>query len=342
MQHPIHPITDRLPIIDLHCDLLVYLTDVPGSAPDKVEEIGCAVPALTEGNVKLQVMALYSASEFGSTNYAGLQRDMFKLLAEADNNLNAVTNVEELRQAFQHQNSIGMVAAIENASGFCEESEPLEEGFKKLEKIITDCGRVLYISFTHHTGNRFGGGNMTTQGITRDGQMLLDYLHGRRIAVDLSHTSDALAFDILNHIDKERLDIPVMASHSNFRPVWEHNRNLPDELTQEIIRRRGLIGMNFLRAFLNTDDPEALLHHIMYGFNNGAQDAICFGADYFYTADHPDPSRFPFYHKEYEHAGGSYKYILDRLEDLLSEELLAKLAFGNATRFIEELWSGDA
>ena len=332
--------TPRLPIIDMHCDLLVYLTDVPGSAPDKVEDIGCTLPALAEGNLKLQVMAIYSAAEPGSTHYAALQRDMFKQLAEEEaNNLAAVTDVESLQKAMQNESSIGMVAAIENAAGFCEEAEPLEDGFKKLEKIITDCGRILYISLTHHTGNRFGGGNMTQSGITRDGKMLLDYLHGRRIAIDLSHTSDALAFDILTHIDTERLDIPVLASHSNFRPVWHHNRNLPDELTQEIIHRKGLIGINFLRAFLHTEEPEALLHHIQYGLSKGAQDAICFGADYFYTADSTDLSRIPYYYKEHEQAGTSYNYILNRLKDEVPQEQLDKLAFLNVQRFIERIWS---
>jgi microsomal dipeptidase-like Zn-dependent dipeptidase len=332
-----YPVT--LPIMDMHCDLLVYLSDVPGSAIDNVEEIGCALPALTQGNVKLQVMAIYSATAPNSTGYAALQGHIFQGLAQSTKGcLEPVTDVASLHRAIRSEN-IGMVAAIENASGFCEENEPLEEGFKKLEKLIGQVERVLYISLTHHTGNRFGGGNMTDTGITRDGRMLLDYLHGRRIAIDLSHTSDALAFDILNHIDRERLDLQVIASHSNFRPVWEHNRNLPDELTQEIIRRRGLIGMNFLRAFLNTGDPEALLHHILYGFEKGAEDVICFGADYFYTADHPDPERFPFYFREHEQAGNSYAYLLGRLQEHLTQEQLEKLAYRNVQRFVERLWA---
>ncbi|MFD2246374.1 dipeptidase [Pontibacter ruber] len=335
------PAPASLPIIDMHCDLLVYLSDVPGAAIDNVEEIGCALPALTQGNVKLQTMAIYSATEPGSTNYALLQSQVFQELAKSTKDcLDPVTSIPALHEAFTKEN-VGMVAAIENASGFCEENDTLEDGFKKLEKLITNTERILYISFTHHMPNRFGGGNMSDLGITTDGKMLLDYLHGRRIAVDLSHTSDALAFDILNHIDTEKLDIPVIASHSNFRPVWHHNRNLPDELAQEIIRRGGLIGMNFLRAFLNTGDPEALLHHIMYGFEKGAEDAICFGADYFYFADHPDPERYPFYYKEHEHAGNSYAYLLNRLQGMLSQEQLEKLAFRNAQRFIERLWAPE-
>ncbi len=332
-------INQRLPIIDLHCDLLVYLTDVPNANRDNIEEIGCALPALTEGNVKLQVMAIYSATAPGSTQYAALQRDMFEILAkDPTNNLRAVTTAEQLQQALQDKESIGMVAAVENASGFCEEDEPLEDGFKKLEKIITSCGRILYISMTHNDENRFGGGNFSDKGITRDGKMLLDYMHGRKIAIDLAHTSDALAHDILTHIDKERLDIPVIASHSNFRAIWDQKRNLPDEISQEVIKRNGLIGVNFLRSFLNTEDPEALLHHIMYGLEQGAKDAICFGADYFYFADHPDPARYPFYYKEHEQAGSSYNYILSKLQRELPKEQLEKLAYKNAQQFIARVW----
>jgi membrane dipeptidase len=330
----------RLPIIDLHCDLLVYLSDVPGSAIDNVAEIGCSLPALTQGNVRLQAMAIYCATAPGSTKYAHLQAEIFRRLATDERScLTAVTDVESLQNALSGSGDIGMIASIENASGFCEEDEPLEDGFKKLEKIIEAVDRLLYISFTHHLGNRFGGGNSTDQGITRDGKMLLDYLHGRRIAVDLSHTSDALAHGILEHIDRERLDIPVMASHSNFRPIWEHNRNLPNELVQEIIRRKGLIGMNFLRAFVNTGEPDALLQHIRYGFEQGAEDAICFGADYFYTSDFPDPTRVPFYFPEHEQASTSYTYLLERLQEHLTPQQLEKLAYRNAQRFIERIWS---
>ncbi|MEJ8801158.1 dipeptidase [Pontibacter sp. H249] len=334
-----HTFPHRYPIIDLHCDLLVYLTDVPDSKLDNIAEIGCAVPALTEGNVKLQVMAIYSATAPGSTRYAALQRDMFAQLATNTScGLHAVTTPEQLQQALQNDKGIGMVAAVENASGFCEEDEPLEDGFKKLEKIIEACGRILYISMTHNDDNRFGGGNFSDKGITRDGQMLLDYIHGRRIAIDLAHTSDALAHDILTHIDKERLDVPVIASHSNFRALWDQRRNLPNELAQEVIRRGGLIGMNFLRHFLSSDNPEALMHHIMYGLDMGAQDALCFGADYFYFADSPNLDRFPYYFKEHEQAGTSYNFILERLQNTLPQDQLAKLAYGNAQQFIQRLW----
>jgi len=47
---------------------------------------------------------------------------------------------------------------------------------------------------------------------------------GKQIPIDLSHTSDLLAEGILNHIDSQKLEIPVIASHSNFRAIWNHRR----------------------------------------------------------------------------------------------------------------------
>jgi membrane dipeptidase len=72
------------------------------------------------------------------------------------------------------------------------------------------------------------------------------------------------------------LQVPILASHSNFRTVFKHPRNLPDEIAREIILQKGVIGINFLRAFVNDKNPDALLDHIEYGMKLGAEDALCF------------------------------------------------------------------
>src|SRR5690606_14145701 len=129
--------------------------------------------------------------------------------------------------------------------------------------------------------NRFGGGNFTPGvGLKPDGEELLRYLSSRRIALDLAHTSDATAYDLLTFIDRHSLDVPVIASHANFRAVHDNPRNLPLELVQEVVRRQGLIGINFLKKFVNPTRPEALLDHIGYGLAHARQ-ALCFGADFF-------------------------------------------------------------
>ncbi len=183
------------PVIDLHCDLLSYLTR-PNSTIYDTNEIGCAIPFLKEGNVKLQVMAIFAAVEEKSHEFGLQQSEIFKRLNEAENELYRFE--KQHLQNFGDNNNIGILASVESGSAFCNEKIPLKEGFKNLEKIIGNVGNLLYISFTHHTENRFGGGNYSNIGLKNDGKALVDYLDKKNIAIDFSHTSDALAYDLLN------------------------------------------------------------------------------------------------------------------------------------------------
>lgn len=326
----------KYPIIDMHCDLLSYLEYVKGAHPF-FEKIGCNLNALKEGHVKFQVMAIYTGTEAGSSAIGLKESEIFKeLLTQHSDKITLVKDRSSLDTAIKSE-KIGAVVAIENASGICEEDELIENAFKKLDKIISNVERVLYISFTHHGENRFGGGNYTKAGLKDDGRKLLDHMHGKNIALDLSHTSDALAYGQLEHIEKYKLDIPLIASHSNFRSIFDHPRNLPDDLAKEIIKRKGVIGLNFLRAFLNPDDPTVFYDHVLHGIKIGGEDAMCFGADYFYASE-PDPKRLPYYHKDKEDAS-CYPTLLKNLGGKVPEGFLDKMSHKNVLNFISRIWS---
>jgi microsomal dipeptidase-like Zn-dependent dipeptidase len=326
----------KIPIIDTHCDLLSYLTVIPEARADKTEDIACAIPFLKEGNVKMQVLAIYTNVVDNSMDLATAQALQYKkMLKEFSNEVSALDL--HLLSDLENQSKISLITAIENAAGLANEVVSIEKAFEQLEKLISLTGKMAYISLTHHTENRFGGGNYTEGiGLKDDGKRLLDYISGRKIAIDLSHTSDLLAVGILDHIDRANLDLPVNASHSNFRAVWDHKRNLTDEIVQEIIRRKGIIGVNFLRAFLDNDIPERIFEHILYGIEAGAGDHLCFGADFFYTQNFPDKTRFPFYFPLVENAG-KYPSVLEILAESLSIGQLEKLAYKNAQQFFFNL-----
>jgi microsomal dipeptidase-like Zn-dependent dipeptidase len=323
----------------MHCDLLVYLATTPHADPENSEDIGCALPLLSTGNVKLQVLAIYTAVEPGSTKIALKESCEYQqLIHNYDSQVLPVQDLNTL-DSLPKGEKIGVLAAVENAAGFCEEDDDLAIGFERLEKIIRHVGNILYITVTHHTENRFGGGNFSDNvGLKPDGEALLDYLDGRKIAVDFSHMSDALALGILDYITKQNLHIPVLASHSNFRKVWDHKRNLPDEIAAEIVHRRGIIGMNFIRAFVDDTKPEALGEHIFYGLDHWGDQALCFGADYFYAGSHPDQTRQPFYFKEHGDAS-LMPEILEKLSANLSAQQLQGLAYQNAMHFMRRIWA---
>jgi microsomal dipeptidase-like Zn-dependent dipeptidase len=69
----------------------------------------------------------------------------------------------------------------------------------RLDEIVRACKKLFYISFTHHTENRFGGGNYSDNiGLKKDGEQLLEYMDGKSIAIDFAHASDQLMIDALN------------------------------------------------------------------------------------------------------------------------------------------------
>ncbi len=326
------------PVIDLHCDLLAYLLSTTPLNPFDRERIGSSFPALAEGGVKLQVMAIFTPTKSGSTAMALRQSQIFQeLCTDHAGYCYVVDDVEALDQ-LPTDDRLGMIAAIENASGICEEDEPLEKGLERLEQIISNTSRLLYVGLTHHPENRFGGGNNSAAGLKEDGKTLLQYLSGRKIAIDFSHASDALAYGMLEYIDQHNLDLPIIASHSNYREVFHHVRNLPDDLAKDIIKRKGLIGLNFLRAFVNNDDSNALYDHLAHGLQLGGAQAVCFGADYFCTDHHPDRSRVPFYYPEHSDAT-RYPAILATIADRVDPNLVTAMSSENVLRFMRRLWA---
>jgi len=327
----------HFPVADLHCDLLSFMAKVPKADPFDPNQIACAFPWLKAGGVRAQVLAIYTDVHPESMELASQQANLFVKFLE-----DYPETVCRWDAAFQQQleatDQLGIIASVENAAGIGTLTATWKEIYAQFDALLEKVGSLAYISLTHHTENRFGGGNYTEGiGLKEDGKRLLDYLAGKQIPVDLSHTSDLLAEGILNYIDRHHLPIPILASHSNFRRIWDHKRNLTDEFAQEIIHRNGIIGVNFLRAFLDNEQPERLFEHLIYGSKLDEQ-AIAFGADFFYTQDFPDPSRHPFYFPLAENAS-KYPSILAQLSQELSEGQLRKLAYENVFRFYQNLWS---
>jgi len=314
----------NIPVIDLHCDLTFYLVEKPHSTPFNTE-IGCAIPHLHSGNVKTQVMGFFTPSEPVEHGVAKKQAQIFNAW------INDYDEVE--RYGGQDSSKIKIIPAIENASGFCHEDEDLDHGLQELEKIIEIAGNIFYIGFIHWNDNRFGGAAGSNTGLKDDGSVLLDYLDTRNITVDLAHSGDNLITDIFDYVDKKGLNIPIIASHSNFRPIWQHKRNLPDALAREIINRNGLIGINFMRDYLGNDDS-SIIRHIEYGLKLGAEDILAIGSDFFWDETKPGDKT---YFKKYVSAA-TYPKLLSEISDKFSLAFAEKIAYRNAQSFLEKYY----
>lgn len=323
------------PVIDLHCDLLMSLGE-SGAQRDQDPTLRCSYPQLIRGGVALQTLALFTETGRGSHTTFAQQLNAFDALS--GQRWQRARFPLEITPPTVHT-PVQVILAIENASGVLEEDEPLSLLFERLQTLVQRYGPLLYISLTWNTENRFGGGNATDIGLKEDGARLVEYLAGPLahgcLALDLSHTSDRLAQDILNKVEKDNLQLALIASHSNFRAIQDHPRNLPDDIAKAIIQRKGVIGLNFIRGFIGAPFEEKFLEHISYGISLGATEQLCFGSDFFCDSDTPNTlnSLRPFFDEIYSDAT-TYPQLLGLIEKKKGADFAADIAYKNMERFL--------
>jgi len=309
----------------MHADLLSYLADNRHHTIfDKASR--ASIDELIEGHVGIQVLPIYVATAPGSARIGSKQAKIYASLAQ---------QYPEHFTPFSSRKKahVRTFLAIENASSFWEEGEPLEKGFRRFQK-LSAIEKPLSITLTWHFENRFGGGDLTKIGLKDDGKELLRRLAGMCYAIDLSHTSDALASDILNFIDEEKLPYMVCATHSNFRAIRDVPRNLPLELAQEIVKRGGIIALNVIADFVGTSIDD-FLRHVEYALENGFENNIGFGCDFFCEKKLLErfPEHPPLFFPNFENAS-CYGRLAHLLETHISPLIVDKMAFQNFLHFV--------
>lgn len=182
---------------------------------------------------------------------------------------------------------------------------------------------VRMLTLTWNGKNELASGHDTGEGFTAFGREAVAALEERGILVDVSHLNDRGFEELLGFAKK-----PFAASHSNARSVCAHRRNLPDDFVREMVRRGGLIGLNYCQNFLSDDgrgDLEDLWRHVERFLELGAGKCLALGSDYDGTDIHSDLDSV-------EKALGLYDFLIRRG---LPEETAEDILFGNAWRFFQ-------
>lgn len=137
---------------------------------------------------------------------------------------------------------------------------------------------VVAINLTWNHANALSGAHADEpqRGLTPLGRQFAARMEELHILIDVSHLSEAGFWDVA-----EQSRRPFLASHSNARAVWDHTRNLTDEQITAIIKCRGVMGLNFYRAFVGGGEDlcavEAHLEHIL---SLGGAKNVAIGGDW--------------------------------------------------------------
>lgn len=168
----------------------------------------------------------------------------------------------------------GKTAAILTVEGGC----VIDGNIERLHQLKND--GVKMMTLTWNGENEIGFGAPTPEmGLKHFGFDVIREMKRIGMVIDIAHLSDKGIEDVFSSVDGA-----LVSSHSNLRSCCNHHRNLTEEQFREIVRRKGLVGVNFYKNFLNEDGEKASLddavRHIERMLALGGEDTVCMGSDY--------------------------------------------------------------
>ena len=297
----------KITVADAHCDTL---TAFPTN-PFNEEKAAWNTEKFTESGGRMQYMAIYTPPEFSGDS-------AIRFAVQSIGNFNRYKipeiNLIEKKEDFIEE-KINIILSLEGAS-------PIINSINNLYAFYKLGVRAMTLTWNHR--NFIGDGVDEIYGLTSFGKEVITEMEKLKMIIDVSHLNVAGFDDVVNTIS-----CPFIASHSNSYTIHNHRRNLNDIQINEIVNRKGFIGLNFYSAFIGEPDSDLekeFLKHIEHFLELGAENILGFGADF----DGMDATPFKDV-KSYQYI---HKLIKDNLQ--LSDEIIEKIFYKNLLNFTLE------
>ena len=267
-------------IADLHCDSLTYAYDNSFALDDSRLHLSPA--RIPQGYRWLQVMAIFvpdhlrgpAAREYFESVY----RFYLEHIRTHPGQITPIDNLCKTKISMREQGRFfNSILSVEGGS--------VLEGNPANVNALYEKG-VRLLTLTWNGANELCGGVMSGGGFTAAGREVVRRMEAFGMIVDVSHISDEGFYELCGFAEK-----PFIASHSNARDICPHPRNITNQMFREIVRRRGLVGLNYYDRFILDGGGSAaiddLLRHVYHFLELGGEDVLALGSD-FDGADVPD------------------------------------------------------
>ncbi|MGB4439945.1 MAG: membrane dipeptidase [Sedimentibacter sp.] len=175
---------------------------------------------------------------------------------------------------------LGLVLSLEGFEPLCNSLELLN--------IYYELGMRAGMLTWNNANSFASGADIKDGGITKFGVSAIEKMNSLGVLVDVSHINEQCFWDIIK-INKQS----TIASHSNAKALFNHDRNLTDEQIRAIAKNGGVIGAvsyfskvnedNLNVKHLDDDNTETIydyIKHIEYLVNLVGYDYVSFGFDF--------------------------------------------------------------
>ena len=197
----------------------------------------------------------------------------------------------------------------------------------KLERVEEMKKRGVYLlTLTWNGVCSVGGAFDSYDGLFEFGEKTVAECFNVGIVPDVSHASDKTFYGTVKIAEK--YGKPIVASHSNSRKIFDHKRNLTDEMFRIITELGGVVGISAYPGHLSDGDctAETVLRHIDHYMELGGEDTVCLGMDFDGIEKTPPDLRNP----------GELENLVAELDKRgYGEKYINKIFFDNADRFVK-------
>lgn len=191
--------------------------------------------------------------------------------AESDS-LRVITTKTELEQLLADRAAgipvLGGLLGIEGA-------HPLQGDMANLDRLESAGYRL--IALQHFFDNALGGSlhGASRHGLTDFGKDVVLEIERRNLILDVAHSSTQVVRDTI-----ALTDMPIVLSHTGIYGVCPNQRNLPDDLMQDIAGTGGIIGIGYWRRAVCDNRPTGIAQTIKAAIDLVGEDHISLGSDF--------------------------------------------------------------
>lgn len=243
----------NFPVFDLHCDTAYALVESEEYQSLRTNKLHNDLERAKALGGYAQCFACYTTTDEKGNPVDKFEKQLATIIGEVERNSDLIRlayNAEDIEDNYKN-GLMSAILTIEGPAGFGFDPALLED----LQKIGFRMSTLGWNENNPLTGSHFTGGKLTDMG-----REYVKEMQRLGMVVDVSHISDEGFWDIIH-----MTEVPVVATHSNSRAVWDVSRNLTDDMFRAICQTGGVAGINLYANFVgNNPTVDNLCDHIFH------------------------------------------------------------------------------
>lgn len=304
-------------IVDSHCDSV--------TTTHAAEKGIINVYNFSQRRKQLQFVAMFSGSPgeseedcFGKLcRYTGIFD--ISMACESDKIIPVRTYADIERAAAEGKHAA--LLTVESATGMKKSPELLSRFYRAGVRVVG----LTWLSNGLAKSNRVFDDGEEDTGLSKAGRAFVKAGNDLGMIWDVSHASDKTFWDLAELSEK-----PVIATHSNFRSLCSHSRNLTDDMALHIISSGGMIGLNLAPAFISDGEDRTVGHlfrHLDHCLELGGENNIGFGCDIDGIGSYPSPLTLE---------RSIHDQLIDFMQKYYTERIVDKVAGENYLGYLKK------